>query len=123
MSMADAQRAFLLVSLGLNPNDNRSMSDLLDDFYEAYSGGGLGGGGAPAEHTHDQTDITGALSLENLPPGGVFVVNFVSPNWRYNNTTITERPTSRTDVRMFAVGGTVAPAFGITHDMWFEDLG
>lgn len=80
------------------------------------------GSKADNTHTHSSADYSGTWGLEHLPPGATFMINWVSPNWRYNNSNITDRPSARTDLRMIAVGGTTAPSFGITHDLWLEEV-
>jgi hypothetical protein len=88
-----------------------TLQTQLDDFADDL------GSKAETSHTHAIDTLTGAASLEQMAPGGIFVINFVSPNWRYNNTTITARPSARSNIRMLAVGGTTPPAFALTHDM------
>lgn len=73
---------------------------------------------AESVHTHTSADISGAMTLEQMAPGGMFVVNYVSGDWRYNNNVIVARPSARSNIRMLAVGGPAAPGFALTHDMW-----
>jgi len=72
---------------------------------------------AASVHTHTSSGISGTLSLDKIAPGVVFVINYVSGDWRYNNNIITTRPSSRNDIRMWAVGGATPPGFALTHDM------
>ena len=65
---------------------------------------------------------SGAFELDRSSPGLVFVVSWNGTAWTYNGATVTSRPTVRTDLRMIAVGGTAAPGFAITDDMWLEAL-
>ena len=68
-------------------------------------------------HTHTSANISGTLTLAQLPPNTLFVINYVSGAWKFEGATITARPTARSDLRMWAVGGTTPPNFAVTHDM------
>ena len=68
------------------------------------------------------SDIGGSMQLSQLAVGGVFCVTWSGTNWQYNGANITTRPTSRTDVVMIAVGGSAQPTFGLTNDIWIENL-
>lgn len=81
-----------------------SVNDLLDDK-------------AALVHTHTSDGISGTLDLSKTAPGSIFVINYVSGSWRYNNTVITTRPSSRSDIRMWAIGGATPPGFALTHDL------
>ena len=69
------------------------------------------------------TGATGVATINDLPPGLTFVVMWSGTGWTLGGTTITARPTSRTDLTMHAYGGTTAPAFAIAGDLWTEDAG
>lgn len=75
-------------------------------------------GKANSVHTHTSSDISGTLSLDKIAPGAVFIINYVSGAWKYNNATITTRPSTRADIRMWAIGGSTAPGFALTHDLF-----
>jgi len=64
----------------------------------------------------------GAPTYANLPAGSVFTVHYDGTNWLDEaGNTITTRPTSRTDVRMFAVNkvDTSTPSFALAGDILF----
>lgn len=98
--------------------DTTGLVDTLDDLTTAV------GSKAENTHSHASGDITGDLTLEQMAPGSVFIINFVSSAWKYDGATIVARPTARGDLRMWAIGGTLAdvPAFGLTHDMHSPEI-
>jgi hypothetical protein len=73
---------------------------------------------APVATSGDAGDLTGTLDLTSLPAGVGFFVFWTGSTWQFNGTTITARPTSRTDLVMVAVSGTTPPSFGLTNDVW-----
>ena len=64
------------------------------------------------------------LDLSGVPSGSTFAV-YWDPNtssWKLGGTTITARPTTRTDLTMIVIGGSSGPAFGIPGvDIWLRD--
>lgn len=77
---------------------------------------------APLAHAHDWDDIQNTpdltVNLDTIPPGAMFQIEADGTGgWTYDGSTITERPTARTDVRMWAIGGTTTPTFAITGDV------
>lgn len=64
----------------------------------------------------------GSPTYANLPAGSVFTVHYDGTNWVDEaGNTITTRPTSRTDIRMFAVNkvDTATPSFALAGDILF----
>lgn len=64
----------------------------------------------------------GSPTYANLPAGSVFTVHYDGTNWVDEaGNTITTRPTSRTDIRMFAVNkvDTSTPSFALAGDILF----
>jgi hypothetical protein len=62
----------------------------------------------------------GSPTYANLPTGSVFTVHYDGANWLDEaGTSITARPTSRTDIRMFAVNqvDTTVPSFALSGDI------
>lgn len=66
---------------------------------------------------------TGVATINDLPAGLTFVIVWSGTGWTLGGSTITSRPTARTDLTMHAYGGTTAPAFAIAGDLWTEDAG
>lgn len=70
------------------------------------------------------SDLLGTVSLAQMAPDATFAVIWVTNHWERKSapgTSVTTRPTTRTDVTMIAIGGTSAPAFAISGDLWLED--
>lgn len=64
------------------------------------------------------SSATGTLSLAQMPPGSVFFVTKSGANWLFAGSTVTTRPTSRTDLMMIWVTGDgTTPSFAITGDV------
>lgn len=76
---------------------------------------------APVATSGAMADVTGSLSLAQMAPGATFFINWSGSAWQYHGTTITTRPSSRTDLVMVAVGGTTVPSFALTNDVWLQD--
>ena len=81
------------------------------------------------DNTSDATKVfaasqitSGTLALAQASPGLTFVVSWNGTDWTYNGSVTAARPTVRTDLTMIAVGGTAAPGFAITGDLWLEAL-
>lgn len=57
-----------------------------------------------------------APSYENVPPGAAFAAHWDGANWKIGTTTVTARPTARTDVYFILLGGTSNPAWMLSTD-------
>lgn len=64
----------------------------------------------------------GAPSYDNLPPGTVCMIHWNGTVWKIGATTVTSRPTIRTDVYMHFIDGlgtsTGLPAWAISNDFY-----
>jgi hypothetical protein len=68
--------------------------------------------------TKSDTTHTHTGTLASLPPGGMFIINYINGNWNWNNTANwTSRPSNRADIRMWAIGGLAPPDFALTYDL------
>lgn len=73
---------------------------------------------APIATTGVLGSATGTLTLAQMPPGTVFFVSKSGANWLFAGSTVTTRPTSRTDMMMISVSGDgTTPTFAITGDI------
>lgn len=67
-------------------------------------------------------DINGRVPLSSQAPGSVFAIDTNGAGgWTLNGTTITSRPAGCTHLKMVAYGGSSAPSFAISGDIWFEE--
>src|SRR5690606_4257571 len=58
------------------------------------------------------------VNLDTIPPGSIIQIDYEGETgWIYDGTPVTTRPTNRTDIRVWAIGGTNPPAFAITGDV------
>lgn len=74
--------------------------------------------------TSDAGSLTGTQTLATIPVGGSFHINSTDggTTWKtLDGTTITSRPSARTDIRMICeTTGTTMPSFAITGDLLFK---
>lgn len=70
----------------------------------------------------DKRDSAALITLADLPPETLIRVRRSGVNWTYNGVVITARPTSRTDIGVFFIGGVEAdqPAWALDDDIQLE---
>lgn len=64
-------------------------------------------------------ELPGPISLAKLPAGSQFTIDWSGSDWVLDGDVITSRPSGLDHLRMVAYGGSSAPSFQASGDIWF----
>lgn len=122
LTLQENNRITLSLTNVLPPNITASVKQV-----ESWQGAQVNVTGAyPLQHFEFELpgpghDV-GAPSYDNLPPGTVCMIHWNGTDWTVGATTVTSRPTARTDVYMHFIDGVGTspglPAWAISNDLY-----